>query len=130
MADQTRPKGKPRHCQLDEMIPKRAKIVEPARHKVEGSAERVRNGLRFIMIIEACQVAPAGVAANFNQPCPKHDAKSQPAKQPNDQRRRRPAWKGPSVQQWTQKDGQKPRFQTLHFPTIRKPVLPNLDTDK
>ncbi len=90
-------------------------------------AERIREGLCFIVIVQAGQVAPAGVAAQFNQPRPEHDAKGKPAEQPEDDGGRRPTRKRPPVQQRAQENAEKTRLQELNFPAIRIPVLSDVN---
>src|SRR5436309_265644 len=93
------------------------------RLEMEPPAHRIRNRLRLVVIIEAGQVAPAGVTSDFDQPRPEHDPKRQPAEQPDDQFRRRLARKRTSVNQRAKKNGQKTSLQKLDLPAIGIPVL-------
>src|SRR5262249_35298603 len=81
----TRTERKPGHDQLDEVVPKHFKFMEPKRGKMQVAADRVRDWLRFIVIVETRQIAPAGVTAEFDQACAKHDTKPEPAKKPDHQ---------------------------------------------
>src|SRR5437762_1415889 len=86
------------------MIPKHFKFVEPKRGKMQVSTDRVWDRLRFVVIVETSEIAPAGVAAQFDQACAKHDAKTEPPKKPDHQDRRPGLGKGPAIEQWTKKD--------------------------
>src|ERR1700730_5375324 len=93
MARSPRSERKPGHNQLDEMVPKRFDSMKPMRREMEIAADRVRNRLRFIVIKHAGQIAPAFVAAHFDQARADHDSKAEPAKKPEDQDRRARLWK-------------------------------------
>ena len=68
------------------------------------STDRVWDGLRFVMVVKTCEIAPARVAAQFDQAGAKHDAKTEPPKKPDHQDRRPGLGKGPAIEQWTKKD--------------------------
>src|SRR5205814_2683009 len=97
---------KPGHDQLDEVIPNHFKFVEPKRGKMQIAADRVRYWLRFIVIVETGQIAPAGVAPQFDQAGAKHDAKTKPPKKPDHQDRGPRLGERPAIEQWTKNDGQ------------------------
>src|SRR5947207_13436067 len=97
-------KRKPGHVQLDEMVPKRFDSMNPMRREVEITADRARNRLGFVVIKHAGQIAPALVAAHFDQAGADHDAKAEPAKKPEDQNRRSRFRKRPTIEQRTKKD--------------------------
>ena len=46
-------------------------------------ADRVWDRLRLIVIVETGKIAPAGVAAQFDQTGTNHYAKTEPAKKPD-----------------------------------------------
>ena len=75
------------------------------------------------MIVEASEVPPAGIAADFDQTRSENDAKDQPAEQPDHELGRRAFWKGPAIQQRTEKDREKAGLQKLDLPAISIPVL-------
>src|SRR5262249_51196322 len=51
------------HDELDEEIAKHCKLVEAKRGKMQVPADRARDWLSLVMIVEASEIAPAGVAA-------------------------------------------------------------------
>jgi hypothetical protein len=71
------------------MVPDCFDVVEPVRRKMQIAADRIRDRLRFVMIVKAGQIAPAGVTAQFDQAGADHDPKAEPAKKPEDKKRRR-----------------------------------------
>src|SRR5436190_2237780 len=68
------------------MVPDCFDVVEPVRRKMQIAADRIRDRLRFVMIVKAGQIAPAGVTAQFDQAGADHDAKAEPAQTPSTQR--------------------------------------------
>src|SRR4030095_17021732 len=100
----SRTERKPGYDQLDEVIPKHFKFVEPKRGKMQVSTDRVWDGLRFVMVVKTCEIAPAWVAAKFDQAGAKHDAKTEPPKKPDHQDWRPGLGKRPTIEQWTKKD--------------------------
>src|SRR5579863_8705677 len=50
---------------------------------MEVITERVRHWLGFIVVVQAGEIAPAGIAAKLDQSCAKHDAEEQPPEQPD-----------------------------------------------
>src|SRR5262245_29842527 len=104
MSGRSRPERKPRDDQLDEVVPEHFKFVEPKRGKMEISAGRVRDRLRFVVIVETRQITPAGIAAQFDEAGAKHDAKTEPPKKPYHQDRRPGLWERPAIEEWTQKN--------------------------
>src|SRR5215469_7846162 len=104
MAGPSRTERKPGDDQLDKVIPNYFKFVEPKRGKMEISADRVRDRLRFVVVVETGQITPAGIAAQFDQPGTKHDAKTEPSKKPYHQDRRPGFWERPAIEEWTQKN--------------------------
>src|SRR5213080_1340808 len=97
------------------------------RRKMQITADRARNRLRLVVIIEARKITPAWVAAQFDQAGANHDAKPEPAKKPEDQDGRPALWKRPSIEQWTKKDREKASLEQLNLPAVTVPDLPNVD---
>src|SRR5262249_39465838 len=118
---------KPGHNQLDEVIPKYFKLVKPKWSKMQVPTDRVWNGLRFVVIIKTCEIAPAGVAAQFDQAGTKHDAKAEPAKKPDHQDRRPGLGKRPAIEQRAKKDRQESRLEQLDFPPVAVPNLADVN---
>ena len=77
------------------MVPGCFDLVEPMRREMQIAAERARDRLRFVMIIKTGEIAPAWVAAHFDEAGAEHDAKTEPAKKPDDEQRR------PTFRKWT-----------------------------
>src|SRR5690348_215478 len=109
------------------MVPQHSELMEPVRSKMKPPAQRVRQRLRFVMIIQASQVAPARGATEFNEPRAEHNSKNQPAEQPDHELRRRPARERPPVQQRAEENRQKTRLQELNLPAVTVPILPDMD---
>src|SRR6266516_7263949 len=109
------------------MIPKHFKFVEPKRGKMQISTDRIWDGLRFVMVVKTGQIAPAGVAPQFDQAGAKHDAKTEPPKKPDHQDRRPGLGKGPAIEQWTKKDRQESRLEQLNFPSVAVPNLADVN---
>src|SRR6516164_7050121 len=112
----SRTKREPWHDQFNEMVPCRLGFQQPTRRKMQIPADRVRDRLCLVMIVETSEIAPARVAAQFDQACADHDAKSDPPKKPDNQDRRPALWKRPTIEQRTKKDGQETGFEQLNFP--------------
>src|SRR4029450_57050 len=66
-------KRKPRHDQFDKMVPSRPEFLEPERRKVKIATNGTRDRLGFVMIVKAGKIAPAWVAAEFDQARANHD---------------------------------------------------------
>src|SRR5437879_11102818 len=99
-----RAKGKPWHYQLYEVVPCRLKFVEPQRRKVKVTTDRAGYRLRFVVIGKASEIAPARVAAEFDQARADHDPKPKPAKKPDHQNRWPALWKWSPIQQGAEKN--------------------------
>src|SRR6266496_4827946 len=76
MSRRSRSKRKPRQDQLNEMIPCGLKFVNPQWCKVKIATDRARYRLGFVVIGKAGQIAPAQVAAEFDQTGTYHDSES------------------------------------------------------
>ena len=127
MARSSRAEREPRHDEFDEMIPCRLEFEQPVRREMEVAADRIRDWLSFVVVVKTSEIAPAWVPAQFDQAGADHDAKPEPAKQPDNQDRRPASWKWPAIQQWAKKDRQEAGFEQLDFPTVTVPDLPNVD---
>ena len=127
VARQSGPKREPRHDEFNEMVPCRFKFEQPMRRKMQITADRARNRLRLVVIIEARKITPARVAAQFDQAGANHDAKPEPAKKPEDQDGRPALWKRPSIEQWTKKDREKASLEQLNLPAVTVPDLPDVN---
>src|SRR5689334_13194388 len=109
------------------MVPSRLEFKQPMRREMQKSADRARDGLRLVMIIEAGEITPAGVSAQFDQASAKHDAKPEPAKKPDHQDGRPRLWEGPGIEQRTKKDRQESGLKQLDFPAIAVPNLTDVN---
>src|SRR5712692_7789204 len=109
------------------MVPGRFEFVEPMRREMQITADRARDRLRFVMIVEASEIAPARVAAHFDEAGADHDAKAEPAKKPDDKKRRPAFRKWPAIEQRTEKDRQEPGLEQLDFPAVTVPNLADVD---
>src|SRR5215472_1418943 len=111
MPRMSRPERQPRNNQFYEMVPCRFELEQPMRREMQITADRARDRLRLVVIIKAGEIAPAWVAPQLDQTGADHNAKPEPAKEPDDKNRRPAFRKRPSIEQWTEKDRQEPRFQ-------------------
>src|ERR1700680_1511036 len=103
------------------MIPGCLELMKPMGREMQIAAKRIRNRLRFIVVVKAGEIAPARVAAQFDEAGADHDAKTEPAKKP-DNKQRRPAFgKRTAIQQRTEKDRQEPGLEQLNFPAVAVP---------
>src|SRR4051794_27246498 len=99
--------------------------MEPRRMEMKPARERIRDRLGLVVKIEASEITPARVAAQLDQTRAQHNAKAQPAKQPQDEHRRWALRKRTAVEQRAKKHGKESDFQELYFPAIGVPVLPD-----
>ena len=83
-------------------------------------------GLRFVVVEQAGEIGPARVAAQLDQAGPQHQAKDQPAQQPDHGARRRAAGEGSRIEQRAQKDREKARLEQLILPAEAEPGLPDV----
>src|ERR1700682_5004811 len=109
------------------MVPGRFDFVEPMRRKMEIAADWIRDRLRFVVIVEAGEITPALVAAQFDQTSADHDPKTEPTKKPNDEKWGTTFRKRPAIKQRAEKDRQEPGLEQLRFPTITVPNLSDMD---
>src|SRR5947207_15951632 len=63
--------------------------VQRAGQMVKEPAQRIRHRLGFVMVIEAGEIAPAGIAPDLDQAGAEFDSKEEPAKHPDDDQRGR-----------------------------------------
>src|SRR5437773_1395458 len=104
MARGSRSKREPWHDHFDEVVPCRLEFQQPTGRKMQVPADRAGDWLRLVMIVKACQIAPAGVATQFDQTGTNHDAKTEPSKKPNHQNRWPAFRERAPIEQRTKKD--------------------------
>ena len=97
------------------------------RGEIQKTTQRIGQRLGLVMIVKAGQVAPAGVAAQFDKSRAEHDPKPEPAIKPEDKNRRRTPRKRAGIEQGTKEDGKEAGLQDLDFPAIAVPDLANMD---
>src|SRR5579885_1079927 len=68
--------------ELDEMIEENSCAVNPGRQPVEVPAQWIWNRLRFEIVIQAGELAPAGISAQLDESRPEHNAEQHPAPYP------------------------------------------------
>src|SRR5207248_3646408 len=73
----------PRYHKLSKMSEEHAGFVSPRRRMMEIPAQRIGQGLSFVMVKEAGQIAPAWVGAQFDHARAEHGAKKYPHDQPH-----------------------------------------------
>ena len=104
MSSGARAKREPRHDQFDEMVPSRFELKEPMRREMQIATERIRDRLRLVVIIKTGEITPAGIAPQFDETGADHDAKAEPAKEPDDEQRWPAFRKRAAVNKGTKKD--------------------------
>src|SRR5207247_4161238 len=80
-----------------------------------------------VVVVQAREVAPAGIAAKLDETRAEHDAEDQPAQEPHDGRRRRPAREGARIEKRAEEDREEPRLQKLDLPAVGVPVLSDMN---
>jgi len=108
------------------MVPSRPEFLEPERRKVKIATYGTRNRLGFVVIVKAGKIAPAWVAAEFDQARANHDAKSKPSKKPDNENWRSALGKRAPIEQRAKKDRQEAGLEQLNLPAITVPDLPNV----
>src|SRR5207249_8146597 len=73
------------------------------------------------------EVTPARVAAQLDQRRAQHDAKDEPAVEPEDRRRRRAARERARIEERAEEDGEEAGLEELDLPAVAVPVLPDVD---
>src|ERR1700688_4508673 len=101
--------------------------MKPMGREMQIAAYRIWDRLRFVVIKHTGQIAPAFVAAQFNQTGADHDPKAKPAKKPDYQNRRPTLWKRPSIEQRAKKDRQESGFKKLNLPAVTVPNLADVN---
>src|SRR6266550_4495158 len=109
------------------MVPCGAEFEKPVGREMQIATDRAGDWLRFVMIVKARQIAPAGVAAQLDQTGSDHDAKPEPAKKPENKDRRTASREWAPIDQWAEKDRQKPGLEQLNLPAVTVPDLANVD---
>src|SRR3954463_6029719 len=87
---------------------------------MEVPAERVGEGLRFVVIVETGEVAPAGIVAKFYESGTHLCAEEHPAKDDDGNDRR------PGVRR-AEEDGEESGFEEHGFPAEAEEVLADVD---
>src|SRR5205085_12622928 len=77
--DRLRKEEQDRHGQLREVASQYLDAVQRLGEMVEVPRERVRHRLRLVVVVEAGQIAPAGIAAQLDEPGAELEAEEQPA---------------------------------------------------
>src|SRR5262249_3221643 len=103
------------------MVPSRPEFLEPQRRKVKIATDGTRNRLCFIVIVKAGKIAPAWVAADFDQARTNHDAKSKPSKKPENENWRSALGKRASIEQRAKKNRQEAGLEELNLPAVPVP---------
>src|SRR5437588_7874982 len=109
------------------MIPGCLDLMKPMGREMQIAAKRIRDWLRFVMIVQAGEIPPARVAAQFDEAGADHDAKTEPAKKPDDKQRRPALRKWPAIEQRAKKDRQEPGLEQLNFPAVAVPNLADVN---
>ena len=94
--------------------------MKPDGGVVEVPAQRVGQGLRFVVVEHAGEVAPARVAAEFDHAGAEHDAELHPQQQPEDEARRRGVG-------GAEEDGEETGFEQNRFPAEAVEHLAGID---
>ena len=88
----------------------------PVRHRMKVRGQRVGDRLGLEVIVEAGQVAPAGISAQLDEARAPHDPHRQPAEQPDHDDRRRPPRERSRVDERHQEDAEKAGLDQLDLP--------------
>src|SRR5207249_708447 len=99
----------------------------PARQKVKPAAQGIWDRLSLEVIAECGEIAPAIVAAKFDERRANHDAKDEPAKEPNDDDGRFAFRKRTTIEQRAKEDREEAGFEQLNFPPVTVPILSDMD---
>ncbi len=75
-----RQKERERDHDFDKVIECHSAVQRPPRQPVKIPAQRIRDRLGFIVIIETGEIAPTGVAAQFDETGAEHDAELHPSR--------------------------------------------------
>src|SRR6266571_4365378 len=94
--------------------------MQPLRQMVEVPRERIRHGLRLVVVIETGEVTPAPVATDLDQARAELDAEDEPADEPDEREWRR----GP---RGSQKNGEEAGLEEQRLPTEGVKGLPDVD---
>src|SRR5262245_36576779 len=122
-----RTEREPRRDELDEVVPEALRLVEPGRQEMEQPRQRVRDRLRLVVVEEAGEVAPAGVAPDLDQPRAEHDPDDQPPQADDDRKGRRPARERPRIEEGTEEDREETGLEELDLPAVAVPDLSDVD---
>ena len=109
-----------RHDQFDDMVDRDAGLVDPLRQPVKIPAQWIGHRLRLEVVIQARQVAPAGIAAQLDQPGAEHQAEQDPSVHPDEPEARR--GRGPA-----EEDGEKAGLEQERLPAESVEGLADVD---
>ena len=108
---------------FDDVREEHAGLQPPMREMVEVPTDRIGQRLGFVMVVETGQVAPAGVAAEFDHARAEHDAEEDPEEQPKDYSRRFGVTRA-------EKDAEETAFEEDGFPAEAVEDLADIDEGK
>ena len=109
-----------RHHQLGDVIAQHFQPVDRLRQMVEVPAQRVGHGLGLVVVVQARQIAPAGVVADLDQSGSELDAEQQPAQQPQHRR-----WR--CCAGWAEEDRHEAGFEQQRLPAEGVERLADVD---
>ena len=109
------------------MVPSHSEFMKPLRCEMQIAADRIWDRLRFIVIVKTSEIAPAGVAVQFDQTRADHNSEAKPAKKADHEQWWTAFWERATIQQWTEKDRQEPGLKELNFPAIAVPNLADVN---
>src|ERR1700737_2407295 len=127
MSRNTRPEDEPGSNEFRQMIESHTNAQRSLRQKVKPPAQRIRQRLSFKMVIERCEIKPGWISTQLDESRAQHHSKDQPAKKPNNGKRRFAFGKRASIKQRAEEYGKKTGFQQLDFPTVTIPILAKMD---
>src|SRR5579884_20406 len=109
-----------RHYQLDEMVKENSGAVNPGGQPVEVPTQWIWNRLRFKIVVQAGELTPTGISAQFDESGPEHNAEEHPAPYPEKHGARSDAAA-------TRKNGEKPGLEQNGFPPESVKRLADVD---
>ncbi len=119
VADPPGAEQEPRGNQFDQVIEQDTCPVKQLRSLMQVPADRIGDGLSFILVEQAGQIHPTGVAAEFDETGSEHDTEQDPAQQQQDPGIRRAVFQAPSaLDGWTQEHRQEAGLQQQGLPAV------------
>src|SRR2546426_778382 len=73
-----------RDHQLRDVITEHLEAMDSLWQVVKVPAQRIGERLRFLVVVQACQVPPTAIVADLDQPGPELDTEQHPAQQQDD----------------------------------------------